>query len=145
MNLLLTSLCLYWVQWEHSQQIHLKVPANGPSSFYPSSLTVPRSSLPNICLYWQSWPSRLYTWLFTLKTVSVVTAWREDRKLPPCDGVRKTRCCRWWSSSGSRNSCSAEGGGGRGGQHSVCTSERTISDSKTRPQNMQLFLCLLQD
>lgn len=70
-------------------------------------LTSVRTSGPNIGVYLQSWPSRLYTWLFTRKEVSVTAGGHEDRKLPVKVGAVKSRCWRCgMTSSGSRNSCS---------------------------------------
>lgn len=45
-------------------------------------------------VYLQSWPSRLYTWLFTLKEASVTAGGHDDRKLPVKEGAVKSRCCR---------------------------------------------------
>ena len=57
-------------------------------------LTSARTSGPNMGVYLQSWPSRLYTWLFTLKEASVTAGGHDDRKLPVKEGAVKSRCCR---------------------------------------------------
>ena len=40
----------------------------------------------------QSWPSRLYAWLFTLKEASETAGGHDDGKLPVKGGAAKSRC-----------------------------------------------------